>query len=141
MTAQLNAPGSWHDARVARPIYEKLRDHTPAGYYLVCDTAFLRGSVVVAGHIKAPLKDGQAAPTDADLQRKVLAFNRALLSYRQTAEWGMRQVQGAFERLRVPLKIHDSDSRIHILEMVMRLNNLRVRCVGISQIRNVYMPI
>ncbi|KAF4613306.1 hypothetical protein D9613_011207 [Agrocybe pediades] len=34
------ASGSWHDARVAHPIYEKLRTATPEGYYLVTDTAF-----------------------------------------------------------------------------------------------------
>src|SRR5882762_5799649 len=47
----LNAPGSWHDSKVAQPIYEKLQEKTPAGYYLVADTAFLHGTGDVANHI------------------------------------------------------------------------------------------
>jgi len=34
-----------------------------------------------------------------------LNHSRAILSYRQTAEWGMREIQGSFERLRLPLCI------------------------------------
>ncbi|KAG2036446.1 hypothetical protein BDR03DRAFT_983046 [Suillus americanus] len=37
---KLNAPGSRHDSRVARQIYEKLQTATPDGYYLIMDTAF-----------------------------------------------------------------------------------------------------
>lgn len=70
-----------------------------------------------------------------------MSVNRQLLSYRQTAEWGMRTIQGSFGRLRVPLKISSSASHSHLLETTVRLTNLRARCVGISQIRNVYMPI
>ncbi|KAG6828836.1 hypothetical protein H0H93_014699, partial [Arthromyces matolae] len=44
IACKLNAPGSWHDSRVARDIYEKLRTRTPEGYYLVTDTAFPRGT-------------------------------------------------------------------------------------------------
>ncbi|KAI0917424.1 hypothetical protein AcW1_007380 [Taiwanofungus camphoratus] len=40
ISCNLNAPGSWHDAHVARPIFNQLRDETPEGYYLVADTAF-----------------------------------------------------------------------------------------------------
>ena len=41
----------------------------------------------------------------------------------------------------MPLKISSSASRSRLLETTVRLTNLRARCVGISQIRNVYMPI
>ncbi|KAL7278744.1 hypothetical protein ACG7TL_007748 [Trametes sanguinea] len=53
-----NAPGSWHDAKVARPIYKKLREQTPDGYFIVSDTAFPRGTRTIAGRIEAPLKSG-----------------------------------------------------------------------------------
>ena len=56
--AHLNAPGSWHDSRVAQPIYRRLLNDTPAGVYLVADTALTRGNQVIDGHIKAPLKAG-----------------------------------------------------------------------------------
>lgn len=97
-----------------------------------------------SAHLRAPLKSGDTVPSRVNnptLHHKVMAFNRQLLSFRQTAEWGMRQLQGSFGRLRLPLDINQTGHRLRLLEMVMRLNNLRARCVGISEIRNVYMPI
>jgi hypothetical protein len=41
IAANFNAPGSWHDSRVAQPIYDKLQNDTPDGFYLVANTAFL----------------------------------------------------------------------------------------------------
>lgn len=101
IAAVLNAPGSWHDANVCRPIFEKIRQHVPDGYYAITDTAFPRGSALIAGKIKAPLKGGQRITADPVEQAKILQLNRQLLSYRQTAEWGMRGMQGSFGRLRV----------------------------------------
>src|SRR5215472_15485174 len=49
--AHVNAPGSWHDSRVAQPIYRQLREQTPEGYYLVADTAFPRGTADIQGRI------------------------------------------------------------------------------------------
>ncbi|TDL17816.1 hypothetical protein BD410DRAFT_843265 [Rickenella mellea] len=140
IAARLNAPGSWHDSRIAQPIYVKLLENTPAGYYLVADTAFPRGNNQIRGRIRAPLKAGQAIPgTHADVQ-EVLAFNRQLLSYRQTAEWGMRALQGTFGRLRVPLEINHVERQADLLETCVRLHNFRTEAVGINQIRTVYMP-
>jgi hypothetical protein len=136
----LNTPGSWHDSRVARPIFEKLRLRTPEGYYLVTDTAFPRGTDQIAGRIKAPMKDGTRLPVDLAERENVMQYDRQLLSFRQTAEWGMRTMQGSFGRLRVPLPIKNSDQRCDILECVSRLFNLRARTVGHNQIRTVYMP-
>ncbi|EEB96493.1 hypothetical protein MPER_04363, partial [Moniliophthora perniciosa FA553] len=98
--AVLNAPGSWHDAHTARPIFERLRTRFPPGYYVVADTAFPRGPVSIKGKIKAPLKGGERIPADRAKQEQLLRFNRQLLSYRQSAEWGMRIMQGSFGRLR-----------------------------------------
>lgn len=140
IACNLNAPSSWHDSRVAQPVYQKLQRQTPEGYYLVTDTAFPRGSNQIAGRIKAPLKQNSQLPVDERSQNEVLEFNRQLLSYRQTAEWGMRSLQGSFGRLRVPLTINYNSHRAYILETITRLHNLRTRCVGINQIRSVYMP-
>ena len=139
--ASLNAPGSWHDSRVARPLYELLSEKLPDGYYLVSDTAFPQGAGRCPGKIHAPLQAGSSLPADQDELANVLAFNRQLLSFRQSVEWGMRSLQGAFSRLRVPLPIEDPLSRQDLLEICVRLHNVRVRCVGINQIRNVYEPI
>jgi hypothetical protein len=130
----INAPGSWHDAHVARPIFEQLRTQAPKGYYLVADSAFLCGASLVKDKIKAPLKGGSVVPGDHQELTELLAFNR------QTAEWGMRTIQGSFSRLRVPLLINDENARKELLETCLRLVCLRACRVGISQIRNVYMP-
>lgn len=141
IACNLNAPGSWHDSRVARPIYEKLRAQTPQGYYLVTDTAFPRGTDQIAGRIRAPMKDGTHLPLNRLERERLLQEDRQLLSYRQTAEWGMRTIQGTFGRLRVPLQIAYHEIRGDLLETCARLFNLRARDVGINQIRSVYMPI
>jgi hypothetical protein len=95
---------------VALPIYEKLHTRTPEGFYLVADTAFPRGSAQIEGKIYALIKTGQAIRgTTAQIEEK-LVFDRELLSYRQTAEWGMRSLQGSFGRLRLPLDIGDQDA-------------------------------
>ncbi|KAF7340349.1 hypothetical protein MVEN_01954100 [Mycena venus] len=141
IAAKINAPGSWHDSRVAQPIYEKLRTRTPDGFYLVADTAFPRGAQQIEGKIRAPIKAGQRMQgTVAEIEER-LAFDRELLSYRQTAEWGMRGLQGSFGRLRIPLEINRQRECGDLIEICLRLNNLRARLVGINQIRNVYIPL
>lgn len=141
IACNVNAPGSWHDSRVARPIYEKLRIKTPKDFYLVTDTAFPRGTDQVSSHIRAPMKDGARLPDDPILRDQAMQFDRQLLSFRQTAEWGMRTLQGSFGRLRVPLPINYSDIRGDLLEVIARLFNLRARKVGHNQIRTVYLPL
>jgi hypothetical protein len=141
IACKLNAPGSWHDSRVAKGLYEKLCTQTPEGFYLVTDTAFPQGTDAVAGRIRCPMTQGARLPADPLAQKHALAFNRQLLSFRQTAKWGMRGLQGSFGRLRVPLEVNYSERRSDLLEICVRLFNLRTRLVGINQIRNVYMPI
>ncbi|KAI0308625.1 hypothetical protein OF83DRAFT_206224 [Amylostereum chailletii] len=105
------------------------------------DTAFPRGTQNIAGRIKAPLKANAVLPEDPQELAALRAFNRQLLSYRQTAEWGMRALQGSFGRLRVPLKIDDDNGRADLIELCARLSNIRALCVGVSEIRNVYEPL
>lgn len=135
----LNAPGSWHDAKIARPLYDKLLHKTPPGYYLVADTAFPRGTNTIAGRIQAPLKAGSRVPANPEEQAALMARNRQLLSYRQTAEWGMRQLRAGFGRLRIPLDVNDPVGRAELLEVCVRSSNLRAELVGINEIRTVYM--
>lgn len=68
-----------------------------------------------------------------------MALNREILSYRQTAEWGMRSLQGLFGRLRVPLEVNNIDRRGDLLKICIRLHNLRTRRVGHNQVQMVYM--
>ena len=141
IACRLNAPGSWHDSRLAQTIYEKLRTQTPDGYYLVTDTAFPRGTHQIKGRIRAPMKSGTRLPADPKQCDQILAFDRQLLQFCQAAEWGMRTMQGSFGRLCVPLQINYHDLRGDLLETCTRLFNLRARKVGLNQIRTVYMPI
>jgi hypothetical protein len=141
IACHLNAPGSWHDSHVARPIYEKLQSQTLEGYYLVTDMVFPRGMDQIAGHIRAPMKDGTHLPLDRLERERLLQEDRQLLSYRQTAEWGMRTIQGTFGHLCIPLQIAYHEVWGDLLETCACLFNLRARDVGINQIRSVYMPI
>jgi hypothetical protein len=141
IAAKLNAPGSWHDSRLAQPIYVKLLDQTPDGFYLVADTAFPRGSERIEGKICAPIKTGEKIRGTREEIEERLQFDRQLLSYRQTAEWGMRGLQGSFGRLRIPLEIAHQSRRGDLLEICVRLFNLRAQHVGLNQIRSVYMPL
>jgi hypothetical protein len=140
IAAHLNAPGSWHDSRVAKPIYEKLLNDTPPSYYLVADTAFPRGTDQIQGRIRAPIKAGTRLTGTLEEVERNLAFDRQLLAYRQTAEWGNRGLQGSFGRLRVPLEVGSTERRANLLEICVRAYCLRARRVGLNQIRTVYMP-
>lgn len=134
-------PGSWHNAKVARPIYKQLRDKAPNGYFLVADLAFPRGGAEVEDHIHLPWRSGEPLPQDHRERAAAIAYDNQLLSYRQMAEWGMHQLQGSFGRLRVPLDVNDNDGRADLLKNCIRMNNVRATRVGISQIRTVYEPI
>ncbi|KAJ7020031.1 hypothetical protein C8F04DRAFT_1145714, partial [Mycena alexandri] len=58
------------------------------------DTAFPRSVKQIDGKIRAPIKSGQKMRGTADKIQERLAFDHELLSYRQSAEWGMRGLQG-----------------------------------------------
>ena len=93
------------------------------------------------GRILVPLKAGMKLPEDADQRKYMIQLSRSVLSYRQTAEWGMRELQGSFGRLRIPLEAGDMERRADLIESCFRLHNLRTRLVGINQIRSVYVPV
>ncbi|OJT03821.1 hypothetical protein TRAPUB_12304, partial [Trametes pubescens] len=135
----LNVPGSWHDAKIARPLYDKLLHKTPEGFYLVADTAFPHGTNTIAGRIQAPLKAGTRVPENLEERANLMACNRQLLLYRQTAEWGMRQLRAGFGHLRIPLDVNDPVCCSDLLEVCVRSSNLRAELVGINEIRTVYM--
>ena len=109
-------------------------------FYVCADSGFPKGTDDIACKIHSPLKSGHTIPADPVRQQQLLCFYKDLVSYRQTAEWGTRTIQGSFGRLRVPLGT-DSKKRLRLLETCAHLTNIRARCVGISQVQNVYEPI
>ena len=108
------------------------------GFSIVADSAFLTGGNRISGKILVAIRHGQRLPLDEEEQIATLAHSRAILSYRQTAEWGMREIQGSFGRLHLPLDINDPQRRLHLLETCFRLHNLKARLTGINHIRSVY---
>ncbi|QRV92214.1 DDE superfamily endonuclease [Ceratobasidium sp. AG-Ba] len=137
IACNLNAPGSWHDARIAYHVFRKLANETPDGFFLIGDTAFQ--SEELADKIHTPLKAGNTLPADRTERAAAIEYSNRLTQARQAAEWGMRSLQGVFNRLRVPLSIHNPVGRQRLLETCSRLHNLRAICMGINEIRSVYV--
>lgn len=52
----------------------------------------------------------------------------------------IQTIQGSFGQLRVPSDINSGSNRLCLLEVCCRLFNVRSNCVGVSQIRSVYLP-
>ena len=145
--ARVNMPGSWHDSQCARTLVEAIVE-TPnfihEGFCIVGDTAFPRNAET-QGRIVTPKKQDEMdclyrarAPREEMVAMKIL--HRHATTVRQAAEWGMRQIQSGFARLRVPLPL-DKDERRLLLDTCVLLHNFRMRTVGLSQIRTVYSPI
>ena len=66
--------------------------------------------------------------------------NYEATSMRQSAEWGMRAFQSSFPRVKDTLRFEEKGERKLIWRSLILLYNLRVKHVGINQIRNTYMP-
>lgn len=90
IAASINAPGSWHDAKVALDIYEMLMDNTPPGYRLIADTAFPSLGEGENQKILKPLKAGDRLPglTYHEKLEKIQE-SHAITSAHQAVEWGM----------------------------------------------------
>ncbi|KAI6009629.1 hypothetical protein F5J12DRAFT_905105 [Pisolithus orientalis] len=64
------------------------------------------------------------APGTADIVGWICTpLKEELLSYQQTAEWGMQAIQGSFGRLQVPLNINDEAKHGNLIETWLRLHN------------------
>ncbi|KAB5589204.1 DDE family endonuclease [Ceratobasidium theobromae] len=112
ITAVVNAPGSWHDANVARPVYALLRDKTPNGFFLIADSAFPKLGSGVEQKIKVPLKSGtRIRGTQAQIEQ-LKQESREVTVARQAAEWGMCALQGCFSRLYMPMDTHNPTGQL-----------------------------
>ncbi|KAI7944016.1 hypothetical protein MJO28_011544 [Puccinia striiformis f. sp. tritici] len=138
MYAILNAPGSWHDSAIARPLYDRLLNHTPPGYRIISDTVFPRKSESLQSRILAPVKRGDRLPETPQTFSRMKFLNEQLVSARQAAEWGMRALQGSFARLKLPMPAADHEQRLCILQTVCHLHQLRCCMVHINQTATVY---
>jgi len=137
--------GSWHDSRVAAPLYELLLTEVPAPFAIVADAAFPHTDKM-EGIILTPFRKDELAKLESRLKhanitkeeyRRAMDRNAQITSARQAAEWGMRSLQGTFSRLKTRLT-HDCEKRRRVIQCCLHLYNLRVRRIGLIQTRTVY---
>lgn len=133
----LNAPGAMHDSGIATygNLYEKMEYMFDTfGVKSCVDSAFM---AVKKAHM---IQSGQQIPLVVDGDHHKVRLNREATQFRQSAEWGMRTLQALFPRLKDRIIYEEVGERLVILKVMTQLFNLRANCVGISQIRNTYMP-
>ena len=121
INAVLNAPGSVHDSTLADwgNVYQVLQaTYTRTGGRCCLDSAF------AAANNDYLIRSSQNVNT-AKSALELAEMNQAT-SLRQTAEWGMRQVQGAFPRLTDKIKFErNGEHKIYLL-LACLLYNMRL---------------
>jgi DDE superfamily endonuclease len=131
--ACINVPGSVHDSSIAHMfgVYKKLEEkHLLTGGKCVVDSAF------AAANRPCLIRSSQDLTKACDAAERVRLEEAT--SLRQTSEWGMRAIQGAFPRLKDAMKYEEKGERIRILRLVPLLYNFRLEVVGLNQIMNTY---
>ena len=135
--AAINYPGSYHDSRSAKAVYELVNDpvKTPDPFKLLGDSAFPSHT----GKIVTVKKSNQLRDNDPLIQEQKELDNHLISSARQTVEWGMRGVQSVFGRLKEPLKGKDQRYNFILIRLCLQLFNSRTRRMGIlNQIQTVF---
>eukprot|EP00536_Pseudo-nitzschia_multiseries_P003564 jgi/Psemu1/8106/gm1.8106_g len=149
----LSSPGSWHDSTQADyGLYEKTeRMYELYKAKVVVDSIFklstnnhlLRSSQY--DPLTAPVEIPKGTPIEeatAMKQRavcKAIAVNRTATNVGQMSEWGMRQIQGGFPRLKDNMLLEETRYRRIILKLVVLLYSFQTAKVGINTILNTYM--
>jgi hypothetical protein len=130
----LNAPGTMHDSTLADygKVYEKLEavfDET--GGKVVVDSAFrLANNNFI-------IKTGQNVPVG---NQQVVVRARDATYIRHSSEWGMRQFQASFPRMKDEFRLETQGERRIILLLVVYLFKYRMNLVGCNQVRSTFTP-
>jgi len=131
----VNAPGSWHDSIVAENggLYSDLKVvHDATGGKCVADSAFSLKQcpfIIKSGKRKV----GETAART--VQR------RQATHLRQSAEWGMRAIQGSFPRLKDRFIFSgDPRDRQLFMHLIPLLLNFRTNFVGLNQLQSTFYP-
>jgi hypothetical protein len=137
VAASVNNPGMWHDSFIAENsgLYEKLNAvFQSVGGKCVVDSAF---SARQYAFLVKSAKTVTPNLTNAQIQQNVQAT-----SLRQTAEWGMRALQGSFPRLKDKIAFTDDHTdRKLLLSIIPLLFNFRTNFLGINQITSHFYPL
>ena len=130
----LNAPGSCHDSTLCEwgGVYDALNKAYVQHKGKVCvDSAFkATGDFLIKSS-----EDYTLCEMPEELRIAVQAT-----ALRQSAEWGMRAIQGAFPRMKDKIKYEEVGERRVTLQLLPLLYNIRLELVGLNQLRNVYAP-
>ena len=135
--AFFNIPGSVHGSQIAEwgNVYVKWeRGFEETGGKCTVDSAFgckQRQFLIQSSQADMVLN----LDTDGERQAEV-RMKMSATSMRQSAEWGMHSVQSSFPRLKDTFIYEEGGERRIVLKMLVLLNNLRARMVGINQIKN-----
>eukprot|EP00536_Pseudo-nitzschia_multiseries_P006357 jgi/Psemu1/65555/estExt_Genemark1.C_1340006 len=149
----LNCPGSWHDSTQADyGLYEKMQlMYQLYMVKVVVDSAFMLSTndyLVRSSQydpLTAPVEIPEGTPNEEATAMKqctvcnAITVNRDATSVRQMSEWGMRQIQGGFPRLKDNMLLEETGDRRIILKLVVVLYNFQTAKVGINTILNTYM--
>ena len=117
----LNTPGTWHDSTLAHwgSMYLKLQkcweDHHGK---VLMDSAFASNmyEFIIQSSQNVPITEG----------RQAMLLGQQATSCRQAAEWGMRELQGSFSRLKDGIIYEENGERAIILKFITLLYNYRV---------------
>ena len=138
IAAMLNCPGTMHDSELAMmgdpSIYHKIDQwYETYGLKCVMDSAFCTASR--QSITKSIPKD--KVWTYADNEEHARILDQAL-SLRQSAEWGMRALQGSTPRLKTRWPYEERGERDIGITLITLLYNFRAHYMGLNQIRSVY---
>lgn len=124
--------GSWHDSTLTQPLVAAVNSGKfamPDGFWIAGDSAFNASRNI---WIKKPLSQFANNPSQEEL-----ALSSAICAVRQAAEWSNAAMTRVFARLRVPL-MTDPAIRARVLEISVRLHNVRCRLIGRNQVKTVF---
>lgn len=114
--ATINYPGSWHDSRIAKKLYNQLNQHHN-GYKLITDQGFYESN-----------------------SNKILSSKsgiEAVTSIRQSVEWGIHAIKASWRRLHHELTT-DTNRNKNLILLAILLNNFKSRFDRINQINTVF---
>jgi hypothetical protein len=135
VSARVAYPGSQHDQTVAAEMLADVRDTISVGEeFIVGDAGF--AAAWLAPFILRPLMNGDVVTQDAEgaLRRRMSSW---VTSVRQGSEWINHSLKQTFLRLTLRLP-HEKLRAAMLIEICVRLHNLRARWEGIGQMRTVY---
>ncbi len=136
-----NIPGCIHESQVAEwgNIYAKLETmFDKYGVRCAVDSGF--GKIKKHLMVKPKKDDSNSNKTTCQEARLDVKVKRAATSMRQLAEWGMRDFQASFPRMKVCFDYEEQGERRIIMKMYVLFFYLRSQLVRINQICNFYMP-